>query len=185
MPFTLSLQSSSSVIGSLHSAPAHPLCNRINLRLSPNSPRGFFVLDPRPGKRSFSRHRFLPPRSLSFLSRRDPLEAMAPPRKRTIAAASAEPILFSRFENAVRAVQTKWEKEWPHLLEKPNWKPVEWATDLEDNMRRVWDSQKPVAQERVCQFLETTTFETIYTSRDFVCDQSLASLQATANTSDL
>lgn len=69
---------------------------------------------------------------------------------------SDDSVPFSRFEDAVQAVQEHWETKWETKREQARWLPSQWAEDLVKEMKPVWQdsSQSTAARHRAYEDLE-------------------------------
>lgn len=97
---------------------------------------------------------------------------------------STQTSLSSRFEDAVRVIQERWEAEWASQWPTPQWLPKDWAVAVKEKMGPLFRRRDFDEREAICQFLETRKhdLDPSFISRDFVSSSFLPppKLRATA-----
>lgn len=88
---------------------------------------------------------------------------------------STQTSLSSRFEDAVRVIQERWEAEWASQWPTPQWLPKDWAVAVKEKMGPLFRRRDFDEREAICQFLETRKhdLDPSFISRDFVSSSFL------------
>ena len=66
-------------------------------------------------------------------------------------------IPYSRFQDALLALQDKWEEEglvYYPPLDSASWKVLDWREYIEREIQPIWERQSLEAQKRVCNYVE-------------------------------